>query len=210
MNQGPKTVLLATTNAGKRAEFQRLLPPDVQVLTLSDVGLILPPEEGTTFAETASAKACFAASRSGLLTIADDSGLEVEALGGAPGIHSARYAGDEATDAANRDKLLTAMRDVPEPERTARFRCAVAIADATALVALAVGSCEGVIATAPAGEHGFGYDPIFRLSCGRTMAELAPEEKNQISHRAQAYQAVLPTLLFEIALHGSSHRGGSR
>ncbi len=210
MNQGLKTVLLATKNAGKRAEFQRLLPPDVQVLTLSDVGLVLPPEEGTTFAETASAKACFAASRSGLLTISDDSGLEVEALGGAPGIHSARYAGDEATDAANRDKLLTAMRDVPDRERTARFRCAVAIADTSGLVALAVGSCEGIIATAPVGEHGFGYDPIFRLSCGRTMAELTPEEKNQISHRATAYQAVLPTLLLEIALQGASHRGESR
>ncbi len=210
MSKDQKIVLLATTNAGKRAEFRRLLPPDIHVLTLDDLGLTLPPEDGTTFAETASAKARFAASRGGMLTIADDSGLEVDALGGAPGLHSARYAGDGASDVSNREKLLTALRDVPEPERTARFRCAVAMADASGLVAVAEGTCEGVITTSPVGEHGFGYDPLFRLSCGRTMAELLPEEKNQISHRAKAYQAVLPALLSMLAPRIDSRHGGSR
>lgn len=202
-----RTVLLATTNAGKRAEFERLLPPDVHVRTLRDFDLVLPPEDGTTFAETAAAKACFAAGCSGMLSIADDSGLEVDALDGEPGLRSARYAGDEATDVANREKLLTAMREVPDPDRTARFRCAVAIADVSGLVALAEGRCEGVIAAAEAGEYGFGYDPIFRLPSGRTMAELLPEEKNQISHRAMAYQAVLPVLLSLLSPIGEPRRG---
>jgi XTP/dITP diphosphohydrolase len=195
-------LLIASGNAGKAADFRRLLPPSVEVLTLADVSVVLPPETGTTFAENAVVKATAAADQSGLLAIADDSGLEVDALGGEPGIYSARYAGTPPSDARNREKLLTAMRDIPPARRTARFRCAVALARPATLIVTAEGTCDGTIAPAPAGEHGFGYDPIFRLPPpdGRTMAQLSPAEKNRLSHRARAYQAMLPDLLRALAL----------
>lgn len=194
-------LLIATGNAGKAADFRRLLPSDIEVLTLADVPVVLPPETGTTFAENAAAKAIAAADQSGLLAIADDSGLEVDALGGEPGLFSARYAGDPRSDARNREKLLTAMRDIPPARRTARFRCAVALARPTTLLATAEGTCRGTIATTPVGQHGFGYDPVFRLPSpdGRTMAELSPAEKNRLSHRARAYDAILPDLLRALA-----------
>ena len=190
----PPTLLLATANPGKRRELAALLPRQIRLLTLDDLLIQLPPETGPTFAENASAKAEFAASRSGLLTLADDSGLEVDALGGEPGVRSARYAGEPPNDEANRRKLLAALVGVPQEQRSARFQCAVAIASPAGVVVTGYGSCVGSIGSAPVGAHGFGYDPIFVLPDGRTMAELTQGEKNQVSHRAAAYRAVLPSL----------------
>jgi XTP/dITP diphosphohydrolase len=188
-------LLLATTNPGKRHEFSRLVPSDVVIHTLADLHIEPPPEVGATFTENADAKAIAASRQSGMLTLADDSGLEVAALGGAPGIRSARYAGEPPSDQRNRDALLAAMSDLPSSARAARFVCAVALARDGVIIARTEGVIDGVIATEPAGEHGFGYDPIFRLPDGRTMAELPPSEKNRISHRALAYQLLMPDLL---------------
>lgn len=198
------SIVLATSNPGKIAEFRKLLPETVRVVSLDDLGIVLPPETGQTFAENAIAKAIFAAQQSGMLAIADDSGLEVDALGGAPGVRSARYAGDPGNDEANRNRLLAELSGVPPEQRTARFRCAVALASPHELIAWEEGVCEGSIAEKPAGDFGFGYDPVFLLPDGRTMAELPPDEKNQISHRARAFQAILPALIQ--ALEDSSKR----
>jgi XTP/dITP diphosphohydrolase len=129
---------------------------------------------------------------SGLPTLADDSGLEVDALSGAPGVRSARYAGPGAGDADRYQKLLDALAKVPEGRRTARFRCVVALARPDGTVRTGEGRCEGQIGWAPRGEHGFGYDPVFIVDGfdGQTMAELAPEVKNRVSHRARAVQAI--------------------
>lgn len=200
MSDHRPVLLLATTNAGKRREFARLLPPIVTLLSLADLPVAMPNECGTSFAATAAAKALAAADQTGLLVLADDSGLEVDALNGAPGVRSARYAGEPASDARNREALLAALAGVPSPFRAARFQCAVAVARPGTIVATAVGSCEGEIADVPSGTLGFGYDPIFRLPDGRTMAELTADEKNGISHRAAAYTAVLPWLLQELGI----------
>ncbi len=194
------TIVLATGNPGKQAEFKRLLPGTVRVLDLGQANVTLPPESGTTFAEIAAVKALAAAAQSDLLSLADDSGLVVDALGGAPGVRSARYAGEPPSDERNRAALLAAMAEVPEGERSARFVCAVAIARRGRLVAQAEGVCEGSIARTAAGEFGFGYDPIFVLEDGRRMAELLAEEKNRVSHRAVAYRRILPDLLRELGL----------
>jgi XTP/dITP diphosphohydrolase len=159
-----------------------------------------PPETGETFAENATVKAVEAARQAGILAIADDSGLEVDALGGAPGVRSARYAGEPPSDERNRQKLLAALANIPTEDRGARFRCVVALASPAGDVRIAEGVCDGAIARAARGTNGFGYDPIFLLASGRTMAELSSEEKNQISHRAQAYQNILPSLLAAIGL----------
>lgn len=189
------TVLLATTNAGKRDEFRALLPPDVRAVGLDDTAIVLPPETGQTFRANADAKAVHAATAAGLLTLADDSGLEVGALGGAPGVRSARFAGEDASDAANRAALLAAMAAVGDERRDARFVCAVTLAEPGRVIARADGYCEGRIARAERGDFGFGYDPLFLLADGRTMAELSPTEKNRGSHRAAAYRLILPFLL---------------
>lgn len=202
------TLLLATTNAGKRREFRSLLPAGVHLVGLDDVDLRPPPETGATFAENADLKALHGADQSGLLTLADDSGLVVDALGGAPGVRSARFAGEDATDAENRETLLAAMAAVEEGRRGARFVCAVALARPGAVIARAEGVVGGAIGRVPRGGSGFGYDPLFLLADGRTMAELPPREKNRIGHRAAAYRAVLPTLLE--ALGGSPPAGGRR
>lgn len=196
-------LLLATTNPGKRREFSKLVPATVVVHTLDDFDIDLPPEVGASFAENADAKAVAASRQSGMLALADDSGLEVAALNGAPGIHSARYAGEPQSDQRNRDALLAALRDVPPSKRGARFVCAVALARDGAVIARAEGVVEGVIASTAAGDHGFGYDPIFRLPDGRTMAELPPEEKNRVSHRALAYQHLMPDLLNALGIHAT-------
>ena len=207
MSDPPAALLLATANAHKVAEFRRLLPPGLALLTLADRPLTLPPELGTTFAENARQKALAAASAVGLLALADDSGLEVDALGGQPGIFSARFAGEGASDAQNREKLLSAMRDVLPERRTARFRCVVALARPGHVIGQAEGACEGTVAAVPVGRQGFGYDPVFRLPCGRTMAELSPLEKDRISHRGRACLALLPTLAEAIAAWTGSEPG---
>lgn len=191
-------ILLATSNPGKRHEFLLLLPSAVNVKTLADVHLTLPEETGTTFAENSALKAIAASVQTGLLTLADDSGLEVVALGGDPGVRSARYAGVPPSDERNRGALLAALRQVPAAARQARFVCAVSLARGGAILAEAEGTCVGIIASAPAGLNGFGYDPLFQLADGRTMAELPAAEKNEISHRARAYRAILPALIAAI------------
>jgi XTP/dITP diphosphohydrolase len=193
--RGTGTVLLATTNEGKRREFRSLLPSDVDLVGLDAFRLVSPAETGATFRENADLKALHGADRSGLLTLADDSGLAVDALGGAPGVRSARFAGEDATDAENREALLAAMAGVDERRRGARFVCAVSLARPGAVIARAEGALHGRVGRVARGGFGFGYDPLFLLPDGRTMAELAPEEKNRISHRADAYRKILPALL---------------
>jgi XTP/dITP diphosphohydrolase len=183
-------VVLATGNAGKAREIGALLGPSgIEVLSQAEFGLEPADETGATFIENALIKARHAAAGSGLPAIADDSGLVVDALDGAPGIHSARYAGGGG-DAANVARLLAALEGVPEAARSARFVCIAVFlrhaADPLPLVCH--GLWEGRIATAPRGAGGFGYDPVF-LPRGetRTAAELAPEEKNRCSHRGRAF-----------------------
>lgn len=190
---GP-ALLVATSNRGKLAEFGRLLPPGVRIRSLADEGVTMPEETGATFAENARLKALAGARQSGLPTIADDSGIAVEALGGAPGIRSARYAGEPASDARNRAALLAALAAAPAGGRAARFVCAVAVATPEGIWAEAEGVCEGSVGFTERGEHGFGYDPLFVLPDGRTMAELTPGEKDRTSHRGTAYRAILPAL----------------
>jgi XTP/dITP diphosphohydrolase len=153
-------------------------------------------EDRDTFAGNARKKATEIAAVAGVTCLADDSGLEVDALGGRPGVHSARYAGEGATDARNNEKLLEELREVPEADRKARFRCAIVVvaADGRELAA-ADGACDGQIGYEPRGTHGFGYDPLF-IPDGytETMAELDPETKNEISHRAEAAAKLVPLL----------------
>jgi XTP/dITP diphosphohydrolase len=146
-------------------------------------------ETGGSFAENARLKAVAYARASGLPTLADDSGLEVDALGGEPGIHSARYAGSGASDEKRYRLLLEKLQGVPWEKRTARFRCVIAVVTPEGQIHTAEGACEGIIAFVPKGEHGFGYDPVFYFpEYGMTMAELPLEIKNQVSHRARAMQ----------------------
>ncbi len=184
-------LLIATHNPGKIEEYEELLAGLPLELTYpAQEGLdIEVAETGASFAENARLKAAAYARASGLVALADDSGLEVDALGGEPGIHSARYAGTGASDKERYRLLLEKLREVPWEERTARFRCVIAVATPGGQVHTAEGICEGIIAFAPKGEHGFGYDPVFYLQeYGKTMADLPPETKNKISHRARAVQ----------------------
>lgn len=181
-------LVLASNNKGKLAELQTMLGDGIKVRPQSDFTDIEAEETGLTFVENALIKARHAASVSGLPALADDSGLAVDALGGAPGIYSARYAGG-AGDAANNAKLLDALKDVPDAERGAQFICALALLrhaeDPIPLIC--EGAWEGRILHAASGEHGFGYDPLFWVperDC--SSAELSPQEKNQLSHRARA------------------------
>ena len=187
-------LLVATNNPGKVREFEELLVGlPFEVTFPAREGIALEVEEsGATFEDNARLKALAYARASGLPTLADDSGLEVDALGGAPGVWSARYAGPGAGDADRYQKLLNALATVPDGRRTARFRCVVALAWPDGAVHTSEGRCEGQIGWAPRGEHGFGYDPVFIVdgSGGQTMAELPPEIKNRISHRARAVQAM--------------------
>jgi XTP/dITP diphosphohydrolase len=180
-------LVFATRNAGKLRELAALVTPlglEVVSVPLDDVD-----EDRDSFAGNAEKKARAALTRSGLPALADDSGLEVDALEGAPGVRSARYAGDGHDDAANNRALIAALAGVPPARRTARFRCVLFYADPAGRTLVAEGACEGLIAEAPRGRGGFGYDPLFLVAGdpeGRTMAELPPEEKNRISHRARA------------------------
>lgn len=191
--------VIATGNPGKLIELRTLLEPaGLTLIAQSDLGVESPPETGATFLENALIKARHAANQTGLAAIADDSGLVVDALEGAPGIHSARYAGPQARDADNVAKLLDAMRNLPATERHAHFYCViVALRSATdPAPAVAQGRWPGRIALAPVGEAGFGYDPVFfDPALGKTAAELAREEKNRISHRGRALAALASELL---------------
>jgi len=186
-------VVLASGSPHKLAEFRRLFRGSpVRILLAAEVGSVPKVDEtGATFLQNARLKAAAYAQACRAWSLADDSGLEVDALGGAPGVRSARYAGPEASDQDRNAKLLAALADVPDARRTARFLCAVALAAPDgSIVYTAVRGCEGRIAQAPSGDQGFGYDPLFIVSTGdRTMAELTPDEKNHVSHRGQAARA---------------------
>jgi XTP/dITP diphosphohydrolase len=184
-------LLLATNNAGKVKEYRSLLQGiPFELVTPKEMGNTMDvAETGATYRENARLKACSLAAQSGLLTLADDSGIEVDALNGEPGVMSARYAGENASDAERIDHLLSELKDVPKEKRTARFYCLIAIAQPNGTVQFCDGECKGTIAFKPSGERGFGYDPIFYLpEWGKTMAELPVEVKNQISHRGTAAQ----------------------
>lgn len=185
----PCKLLIATNNKGKLREYCSLLSGiPFELVSLDDVGMEDVPEEtGETMEENARIKATAAAAKSGLLTLADDSGLEVDALGGEPGVRSARYAGENATDADRVQFLLAKLSDVPMSRRSARFLCVIAVSTPSGEVSVVEGECGGVIAMAPVGQHGFGYDPVFIVpELGKTMAELSAEDKDRISHRAKA------------------------
>lgn len=187
-------LLLATRNRGKIGELQAMLAPSIEVLSLADLGIESPEETGATFAENAELKARHGAAASALVTVADDSGIEVDALNGAPGIRSARYAGEPGDDEANRVKLLEEMQGVLTVRRSARFVSVIAVATPGGEVRTFHGTLEGRVAEAPRGSGGFGYDPLLQLTDGRTVAELSPEEKNAISHRGVALRNALPYL----------------
>lgn len=190
-------ILLATQNQGKVKELQEMLADtQIDILSLYDIENWEDVEEtGSTFAENASLKARAAAERTGYIALADDSGLEVDALDGAPGVYSARYAGEPKDDERNNDKLLKALEKVPDEERTARFRCALVIATPDGKEYLTEGTVEGRISRVRRGKDGFGYDPLFFMpDFGRTMAELTLTQKNKLSHRAQAFQKAIPIL----------------
>lgn len=191
------TLLLATRNPGKAREFSVLLSPMPLLLrdlrSFPDVPHVA--EDGETYLENARAKALAAALSSGLPALADDSGLEVDALGGSPGVRSARFAGPDHSDAKNIALLLERLRGVPELRRTARFRCVVVVARPDGRMIDAEGTCEGRIANAPRGFGGFGYDSVFwHPASGATFAEVPPDLKSRISHRAAACRALLGQL----------------
>jgi XTP/dITP diphosphohydrolase len=189
-----RKLLLATRNSGKARELLELFSnTSFELTTLDKEGILLEVQEtGKTFEQNAVLKAEVYASSACLLTLADDSGLEVEALGWEPGIFSARYAGEEVSDAEHVRYLLSKLKDVPVANRFARFRCVVALADGNGLIKTFEGACEGQILLNPRGENGFGYDPVFYLpEDGKTMAEISAQRKNAVSHRSQAvYKAV--------------------
>ena len=194
-------LLVATNNKGKLREYRQLLGDlPLELTSPQEEGIELEVEEtGGSYRENAILKATAYARASGLLTIADDSGLEVDALNGEPGIFSARY-GNLPGDEERYRLLLRRLEGIPWPKRTARFRCVIALAWPGGETRTFEGVCEGVIAFEPVGKHGFGYDPVFYLpELGRTMAQLTPEEKNRISHRARA-AAQLKRFLTSLAL----------
>jgi len=184
-------LLIATSNPGKIREYRFLLEGlGYQITTLTEEGIAkVVTESGNTYEQNARLKAITYAKLSQLTTLADDSGLEVDALNGEPGVKSARFAGEAATDAEKVNFILAKLNGVPWERRTARFKCVIAIASPGGRAEICYGECHGMIAFEAKGENGFGYDPIFSLpEIGKTMAELHPEMKNQISHRAQASQ----------------------
>ena len=184
-----KEIIIATKNKGKAKDFEQLLEPmGYKVLTLHDVAPHMDVEEtGETFEANAILKAEAIAQELQVTVIADDSGLEIDALGGEPGVYSARYSGDEKNDASNIDKVLQKMVQVPDDEKTARFRCVLALASPGKETILFEGTCEGLIINERKGDNGFGYDPIFYVpSLEKTMAEMEPSEKASVSHRGNA------------------------
>jgi len=194
VDSGTKRIVVATRNAGKLAEIRHALDfPGWHFVSMDELGAFPEVEEtGETFRDNALIKAEVARERFALPALADDSGLEVDALNGEPGVLSARYAGTPSSDTENNVKLLRELEHAPEDRRAARFRCVMVLIDEDGTVIEAQGTCEGRIAVIPSGEHGFGYDPLFLPDAtpGRTMAELTLEEKNAISHRGAALRAL--------------------
>lgn len=195
-------LVFATRNRGKVAELEELLADvgGLDILTLDDVEAPEVVEDGDTFAANASKKARAVSRTTGLPALADDSGLEVDALDGAPGVHSARFAGDQADDEANNELLLARLADVPDADRSARFRSVLALADVTGRlgddVVTSSGACDGVILRERRGSGGFGYDPLFYVpDLDATFAELGVGTKNQRSHRAVAMRAMKPRIV---------------
>jgi XTP/dITP diphosphohydrolase len=187
------TLVAATANPGKLREIRAILGPRFEILSLRDAGFQGDiTEDGTTFAENAKIKAEAVAHATGRLALADDSGLVVDALDGAPGVHSARFAGRHGDDAANNRLLLERLAHIPAP-RTARFVCAAALARPGQETLLAEGTCEGEIGFEPTGTGGFGYDPLFWVK-GESFAQMDETQKNQISHRARALKTLLDTI----------------
>ena len=192
-SRSDRRLVVATLNRGKLRELATLLAdlPFELVLLADRAGASLPDETGETYADNALIKARAAAQATGLPALADDSGLEVDALGGAPGVRSARYGGAGLDDAGRTARLLEALRDVPDARRTARFRCVIGLVEPGGAERLVEGTAEGVIARAPRGTHGFGYDPVFFYpALGRTFAELTPDEKRRVDHRGAAVRAL--------------------
>jgi XTP/dITP diphosphohydrolase len=192
-------LILATRNPGKIEEIRAFLSPAhprLRLIPMADVkGLPQIAEDGSSFLENAKKKAMLVSTFAGKPALADDSGLEVEALGGRPGVLSARFAGPNATDAENTRKLLDKLTGVPEGERTAAFRCAMVLCAPNGHTMVAVGELSGRILDSPRGTGGFGYDPVFLLpESGRTLAELSMTEKNRISHRARALEKIAARL----------------
>ncbi len=189
-------LVVATKNPGKLREIREILGSEVRLLSpadFPDVGDIV--EDGRTFEANAIKKALAVAYHTGHVSLADDSGLEVDALDGAPGVYSARFAGEKATDEQNNRKLLRLLEDTPDEQRTARFRCVIAVGKPDGTVQTAQGTAEGRILHGPRGTGGFGYDPLFLVSGERrTFAELQAEEKNRLSHRGKALQSAFPML----------------
>ena len=184
----PYTVLVSTRNAHKLVEIRQILGPSFELLDLSSIPALGEVEEtGTTFEENAALKALAASAHFGGWVLADDSGLEVDALSGAPGVYSARFSGEGATDASNRVLLLEKLAGVPSNQRSARFRCVIALARGGEVLAHFSGAVEGAIIQSEKGEGGFGYDPLFvPEGFGETFAELGAETKNRLSHRGRA------------------------
>ena len=196
------SVVLATGNLHKLREISAMLANEpFELLGLMGFpDIVLPAETGTTFEENAVEKSVAAARGTGLVSLGDDSGLEVDALAGAPGVRSARYGGEHATDRDNLELLLENLAEVPDGRRSARFVCVIAVAHPDGRVKVVRGACEGEIIRQRRGSHGFGYDPIFLIPAdGRTLAQFSPDEKNAISHRALAVQQAAPIIRFLLA-----------
>jgi XTP/dITP diphosphohydrolase len=198
-----RKILVATTNPGKITELKACLGSDIQWLNLTDFkGIVEIEEDGQTFAENARKKAVGYAKATGLWTIADDSGLVVDALGGAPGVKSARFSGEKLKetertliDHRNIAKVLELLKDVPKEKRTARFICCLCLTSPVEILIETEGMLEGLITDREIGENGFGYDPIFFVPhLNKTVAQLTPEEKNAISHRGNAIRKLRPLL----------------
>lgn len=190
-------VIVATTNAGKFREVVSILSDlRISFLSLTSLQGYTPPVEvGVTYAENAAAKAAAVAQFSGCWALADDSGLEVDALGGQPGVYSSRYLSPTASDLERNQRILELLEGVPHSRRNARFQCVVALAGPDGELNLAHGSCDGMIAEVPSGDSGFGYDPIFIVpELTATMASLPPDVKNRVSHRARALENIKPLL----------------
>lgn len=199
MDTAARQIVIATRNLKKGTELRALLAPfDVAVLGLADFPDVPEVvEDGATFAENAARKAAQNAAHLGLWTLGEDSGLEVDALGGAPGVYSARFSGQGATDEANNARLIRELADIPEERRGARYVCHIAVADPSGQVRLNVEeTCRGRITREPNGSNGFGYDPYFLIpELHRTFGELSPLVKRQISHRGRALRRLVPQLL---------------